>query len=53
MSKEERTVIIFNIPQNFGSSDLRRAFTTYAEAGKFETCKLNRLNQSIPLLNGR
>ena len=50
MSKEERTVIIFNIPQNFGSSDLRRAFTTYAEAGKFETCKSI---QSIPLLNGR
>ena len=36
MSKEERTVIIFNIPQNFGSSDLRRFFTTFAETEKFE-----------------
>ena len=36
MSKDERTVIIFNIPQNFGSSDLRRCFTTFAEGEKFE-----------------
>ena len=36
MSRDARTVIIFNIPPNFGSSDLRRFFTTFAEAEKFE-----------------
>jgi len=35
-SKLERTVIIFNIPTNFGASDLRRFFTTFTEAEKFE-----------------
>ena len=36
MCKIERAVIIFNIPTNFGGSDLRRFFTTFTEAQKFE-----------------
>ena len=34
--KSDRTVIIFNIPTNFGGSDLRNFFTTFTEAEKFE-----------------
>ena len=34
--KSDCTVIIFNIPTNFGGSDLRNFFTTFTEAEKFE-----------------
>ena len=37
MSKDESNlVIIFNIPPNFGASDLRRFFTTFVEKEAFE-----------------
>ena len=35
MVKEENVIVIFNIPPQFGSSDLRRFFTTFVEKKAF------------------
>lgn len=42
----QKTVVIFNIPPNFGSSDLRRFFTTFIEANKFECFHYKRRPES-------
>ena len=36
MPKEDNLVIIFNIPPQFGASDLRRFFTTFIESKSFQ-----------------
>lgn len=42
----KKTVVIFNIPPNFGSGDLRRFFSTFIEANKFDAFHYKRRPES-------